>query len=288
MKHTLKKLLYPKGWVMLLLSVLCTAALVYIFIKGYDTHPVSCAVYALSAYTLTTVCIFMSKTVPDRYRKTKQLVYAHPLGNKYLTDISFKVRVSLYVSLTINIIYSVFKPISGIYYSSFWWGAAAVYYMVLSVMRFLLLRQMRKSGQDMLSEYKSYRICGILMAMLNLSLTGIVFQMVWQDKAYSYPEIIVIASAAYTFFNVAVSVKDIVKYRKYNSPVMSASKAISFAAALVSLLSLETAMLSRYGENKDFNRIMTACTGAGICIIILSVSIYMIINSCRRIKRLSD
>lgn len=284
MKKIFKKLLYPKGWVMVLLSVLCTAALVYIFIKGYDTHPVSCAVYALSAYTLTTVCIFMSKAVPERYRKTGQLIYEHPLGNKYLTDISFKVRVSLYISLTINIAYSVFKLISGIYYSSFWWGAVAVYYIVLSVMRFLLLRHMRKGGQDILSEYKSYRICGILMVLLNLSLTGIVFQMVWQDKAYTYPEIIVIASAAYTFFNVTVSIKDIVKYRKYKSPVMSASKAISFAAALVSLLSLETAMLAQYSVDKDFDRIMTACTGTGVCIIILTVSVYMIIKSCREIK----
>ena len=35
-------------------------------------------------------------------------------------------------------------------------------------------------------------------------------------------------------------------YRKYHSPVISAARKVSLAAALVSMLSLETAMLSQF------------------------------------------
>ena len=49
------------------------------------------------------------------------------------------------------------------------------------------------------------------MLILNLSLTGIVFMMVWQNKAYSYPGTLIFA-AAYTFYTVTISLIDIVKY----------------------------------------------------------------------------
>ena len=125
------------------------------------------------------------------------------------------------------------------------------------------------------------------MVLLNLSLTAIVIQMVWQNKAYSYPEIIIIAVATYTFYTVTVSIIDLVKYRKFKSPVMSAAKAIRFAAALVSLLTLETAMLVQYGDDELFRRLMTALTGAGVCIIVLGMSVYMVIRANKEIRVLT-
>ena len=47
------------------------------------------------------------------------------------------------------------------------------------------------------------------------------------------------------------SVVHVVRYRRYNSPVMSAAKRINLVAALVSMLSLETAMLARFGSRED-------------------------------------
>jgi len=237
-KNIIKKLLFIPGWIMLLLTFLSTVALIVVFVKGWEESTVAYVVYVLSAYTLTTVCIFLAETLPGHYKTLRQKFYEHPYGYKYMTDIGYKVRVSLYLALGINLLYSGFKLISGIIYSSFWWGAIAVYYIILSVIRFLLLKYMRneKSQQDIISEYRRYRLCGILMMLINLSLSGIVFQMVWQNKAYTYPEVIIIASATYTFYTVTVSVIDIVKYRKYESPVISASKAIRFAAAGISFI----------------------------------------------------
>ncbi len=285
-KAVVKKLIFLPGWVMVLLTIFSTAALVAVFVKGWEQTPAAYVVYALSAYTLTVVCIFFAKTLPRQYKNIKQKVYEHPYGNKYMTDIGYKVRISLYISLGINLVYSVFKLASGIFYSSFWWGAIAVYYIILSVIRFLLLRYMRSDNQHILFEWHRYRLCGILLMLLNLSLTGIVFQMVWQNKAYTYPEVIIIASAVYTFYTVTVSIMDIIKYRNYESPVISASKTIRFAAALVALLTLETAMLVQYGEDDAFRQIMTACTGAGVCLMVLGMSVYMIVRASKEIKKI--
>ena len=287
-KTICKKLLFLPIWLLMLLTIGCTAGLVAVFVRGLEEHPFAYVVYVLSFYTLTAVCVFFSKTLPGYYRKTKQKVYDNPLGNRYMTDTAFKVRISLYISLGINLLYSAFKLVAGVYYASFWWGAIAVYYMVLSLIRFLLLRYMNSNQKEanMLSEYRRYRLCGLLMILLNLSLSGIVFQMVRQNKTYTYPEIMIIAVATYTFYTVTASMIGMVKYRKFKSPVMSASKAIRFAAALVSLLTLETAMLVQYGDDEAFRGLMTALTGTGVCIVVLGMSVYMVIRANREIRQI--
>ena len=124
------------------------------------------------------------------------------------------------------------------------------------------------------------------MVLLNLALSGIVFQMVWQNRAYTYPEIILITIATYTFYTVTVSIIDLVKYRKFKSPILSASKAIRFAAALVSLLNLEAAMLAQYGDDEGFRRLMTALTGLCVCLIVLAISVIMVLQASRAIRDL--
>ena len=281
-----KKVFLLPGWLLMLLTVISAANLFAVFFRGWD-HPVfAYAAYVLSFYTLTVDCVFFSQTLPGYYHQAKQKVYGTSLGNRYMTDASFKVRVSLYNSLAINLLYSAFKLMAGISFSSVWWGAIAFYYMVLALIRFLLLRYMNsnQSRADLLAEYRRYRLCGILMVLLNLALSGIVFQMVWQNRAYTYPEIILITIATYTFYTVTVSIIDLVKYRKFKSPVISASKAIRFAAALVSVLTLETAMLAQYSDDEAFRRLMTALTGAGVCLIVLAISIIMVVRANREIQ----
>lgn len=283
-----KKLLFPPTWLIVILLIFSTASLITVFVKAWEETIISYIVYMLSAYTLTVLCVYLIKVLPKQYKAVKQAVYMNPLGKQYMTDANFRVTISLYISLLINLVYSALKLASGIIYSSLWLGAVAVYYILLSLLRFILLRYMKtgKGQRNILQEYKRYRLCGMIMLVLNLSLTGIVFQMVWQNKSYSYPGILIFVAATYTFYTVIVSIIDLIKYRKYKSPVLSAAKAIRFAAALVSLLSLETAMLVQFGDDENYRRLMTALTGSGVCIIVLGMSIYMLSKSNKEIKNL--
>lgn len=97
--------------------------------------------------------------------------------------------------------------------------------------------------------------------------------------------------ALYAFYNVITAVRDVVKYRKYKSPVMSAAKAIELAATLVSMLSLETAMLMQFdtGQNSSlFRRTMTAATGGFVCIFILAMAVFMILQATKKLNRLES
>ena len=285
-----KRLLFPSVWMLVLLSMLSTAALVWVFTQGMEEHPAAYAVYALSFYVLTADCVRLSRVIPKWHRGTMRRIRSNPVGERYLTNAAFRVRVSLYSSLMINAAYSIFKLIVGVVYGSLWWGAVAVYYILLALMRFVLLRYMQKSGENggILYEFRCYRLCGILMLILNLSLSAIAVQMVREGKGYAYPGVMIFAVAAYTFYTVTISIVDLIRYRKYKSPVISAAKAIRFAAALVSLRSMETAMLAQFGEDEAFRRLMTACTAAGVCTIVLGVSVYMIVRANREIGRLDE
>ena len=284
-KKICKKLLFPPAWLAVPLTLVSIGALIVVFLKDWEETPISYIVYALSAYTAAVACAFSVKALPEWCQRLKTAAYARPAGSRYMTDAAFRVQVSLLISLGITLAYSVLKLVSGIVYSSLWLVAVALYYILLSVLRSVLLYYMyaEKGERDILLEYKQYRLCGYIMLVLNLSLTGIVIQMVWKNQGFHYPGTLIFAVAAYTFYTVTVSVIDMVKYRKYKNPVLSAAKAIQFAAALVSLLSLETAMLAQFGGDESFRRWMTALTGAGVCAIVLGMSVSMISKANREI-----
>ncbi|MBQ4165296.1 MAG: hypothetical protein IJD85_03140, partial [Oscillospiraceae bacterium] len=74
------------------------------------------------------------------------------------------------------------------------------------------------------------------------------------------------------------------------SPVMSMAKIIRMAAALVSLLSVETAMFSQFGADMspENQRLMIALTGAGVSIVIVTMSVYSIVRNSREIKNIME
>ena len=94
--------------------------------------------------------------------------------------------------------------------------------------------------------------------------------------------------AAYTFYTLTMAVINMVRCRRYNSPVLSAAKAISLAAALVSMLSLETAMLNAFGgaDEAVFRRIMLAASGGVVCLAVLVMGLYMMARAVKELRRM--
>jgi len=136
-----------------------------------------------------------------------------------------------------------------------------------------------------------YRACGWIFLFMNLALALIVFFMVYWNRTFNHHEITTIAMAAYTFGSFALAVVNIVKYRKFNSPIYSASKAISLAAASVSILTLESTMLTTFGDGTmdAFTRkMMLGASGGAIIVFIVIMAIYMIVNSTKKLKLLKQ
>jgi hypothetical protein len=100
-----------------------------------------------------------------------------------------------------------------------------------------------------------------------------------------------IAMAAYTFTSLTTAIINVIKYRKYNSPVYSASKTISLAAALVSMLTLESTMLTTFGGDTMTaieQKWMLGATGGAISVLIVTTAVYMIVVGTKKLKQLKS
>lgn len=123
---------------------------------------------------------------------------------------------------------------------------------------------------------------------INLALSGAVLMMVYFDRGFQYQGILIYVITMYTFYITTTAIIDMVKYRKYKSPVMSITKVIKMASALFSMLFLETAMFAQFGTDtsQEVKRIMIMATGAAISVIVISMVVYMIVKTTKEIKQL--
>ena len=143
----------------------------------------------------------------------------------------------------------------------------------------------------MREELIKYRACGAVFLLMNLALALIVFFMVYWNRTFEHHMITAIAMAAYTFTAFTVAIVNIVKYRKYNSPVFSASKAISFAAACVSMLTLASTMLTTFGDGTMGSieqKIMLGSIGFAVSAVVVAMAITMIVQGTKKLKTLNS
>ncbi len=285
-KKILFKLLFPPLAFSLILFLLSMAFLAYVFMQENQESAISYIAYILSAYALTILCV----RIPAFVRKAKNFKSRNKYLSRYFGDVNVKIKLSLYLSLGINMVYALIQGYAGVVNHSVWFHSLAAYYLLLGIMRFLLLYYFRKyqPGKQIWSEWKRYRICGYGLLFMNIVLFSIVFYIVVQNQGFQKNPILTISMAAYTFYTFITAIVNVIRYRKYQSPVISASKVINLVAALVSMLSLETSMISAFGDSNqsEFRLTITAVSGFVVCVFVLAMSIYMIIHSTVKIKRL--
>lgn len=284
-----KALLFPHIAIMILLVPVATVLLVGSMVFIGTESPIAYISYVLAAYTLTVWCFKIPRII--KYFKTFK--DENKYARRWQDDVRLRVNVSLYGSLAWNALYGLFQLWLGFYHHTFWFYSLGAYYICLGVMRFFLARHTTRyaPGERMRDELVKYRACGIVFLPMNLALALIVFFMVYWNRTFEHHMITTIALAAYTFTSMAVAIINFVKYRKYNSPVFSAAKAISLAAALVSMLTLESTMLTTFSDGTMTaveQKWMLGATGGAISVLIIATAIYMIVVGTKKLKLLES
>ena len=296
-KQVLEKIFFLPPLLTVTFAILGYGFVILIFALEINIPAIEYASYVCSTYALIITITGYPHWIAF-VNAVKQHIREHPimqklrnttLGGRFFSDVRFRTEVSLYQGLLINLLYIAMKMFSGIYYRSVWFIALAIYYILLASMRVMLLRRgkRRTDRYPMEEEIRRYRLCGIILLIMNQALAGIVIFMVYQNRGFDYPGLLIYAMATYSFYSVITAVINIVKFRKHGSPVMSAAKAINLVAAMVSILSLETAMLAQFGgDDETFRAVMTGATGGGVCTIVIGMAIFMIWKSTRQMKEL--
>lgn len=280
-----KALLFPHIAIMVILLPIAAVFLVYSMVFLGTESVVAIISYVLAAYTLTVWCF----RIPYLIRFFKTFKDENKYAKIWRNDTRLRVNVSLYGTLIWNTAYAMLQLGMGFWHRTFWFCSLAGYYISLAVMRFFLVRHTsrHRPGEKMLEELRKYRACGIVFLVMNLALALMIFFMVYWNRTFHHHEITTIAMAAYTFTSLTLAIINTVKYRKYNSPVYSASKAISLASACVSMLTLESTMLTTFGDGTvDLagRRLFLGLSGGAISVLIIAMAVYMIVQGTKKIK----
>lgn len=157
----------------------------------------------------------------------------------------------------------------------------AVYYLVLGCLRAYLIVCYRRRDPEL--EHRCYHTTAWLLFLLNVPMGGMIVLMVRTNSGFSYPGYIIYLSALYTM---VTSIQNLVKFRKLGSPILSAAKVLNFIAAMMSILGLQTAMISRFSENgESYRKMMNAITGGFVYGIVILIAVIMLLCSRKTRKK---
>ena len=279
-----KGLLFPHP---LMVGLLLPAALVMMLVcvlRQGSEAPLTIASYVLSFYGLVLVCV----RVPEIIRLVQRFQQENRYYLLYKNDVQLRINISLYGTFAFNALYALFQLGLGLWHHSAWFYAMAGYYLLLAVMRLSLVRHTshHAAGEDSHTEWRKYRFCGWLLLVMNLALAIFTLYFVFRIRTFLHHEITTISMAAYTFTALTLAIINAVRYRKYGSPAYSAAKAISLVSATVSMLTLENAMLTTFGQDSSemFRQIILGASGAAVILVVQGIALYMIVNAHRKLK----
>ncbi len=293
MKKLLRKLLFPNRYV-ILIGALVSAALLPLTLTGIiSIKPIEYFAYALSAYSLTVLVIAIVYRKP--VKRAKELLRKNKYLSRYLDEIEVRGRIALYLGLLFNTAYGLIKIVSGLIYRSEWFITLGFYYLIMGGIKLWLsrdtlkLKDGKRSREWLSHALKSYRRCGVLMFLLNIAVTSVAGFMIRGGKYAVYPGFLIYANAAFAFYCIITSIINIVKFRRANNPVLSASKAVNLAGALVSIFALQTAMIPQFSEgDTEFRSTMNTITGGVVCASVFAIALFMVIRSNIQLKKLKE
>ena len=278
-----EKIFSPPFAVVVLLSIGCGAGLVWVFLNAMEQSIPACLLYALSAWSLTAFCV----KLPGAVRDGKLWLERHPKTARMLSDEELKFSLELYFEQFINFAYGIFKIVSGVVIGSAWIGADGIYNFTQALIQLFQILRRKKPGSIM-EQWRSYRFCGVLILLMHLTLTGIVFQMVNWGRVEEHGEIMVIATAAFTFYKIISSFVHVAKDRKHIHPIDSSVRMLELSQAIFSMFSLQGSLLHTFGTGESWEVWLNGVTGCAVCLMVAAMGVYMIRRGNREIRTLQE
>lgn len=288
-KKIAKSLLFPPIYCLAVLLPFSIGVMLDGMLRLGEDHPMTIASYVLAFYTVVIWCV----RVPELLRRFQAFKEKNRYTSRWLHDPRLRMNVTLVGNVLWNGAYGALQLGLGIYHRSAWFYSLAAYYVCLAMMRFFLVRHTlrHEPGKEQKQELRYYRTCGWILLLVNLALSGMMFHMIHENRVTRHHEITTITMAAYTFTTLTMAIVNLFRYRKWGSPVVLAARAISLAAACVSMLSLENTMLVTFndgGMTAQMRQVFLAVSGGGISGFIVVMAIYMIANANRKLKYLEN
>ena len=173
-------------------------------------------------------------------------------------------------SLILNIAFAIYHLVCGLITSSWWLLTLGTYYLVLSIVRFVVLYFRSK-------ERFVAKFTGWMLILLSMPLVGTVILSAVRDRGHKLHMIVMIAMATYAFTKITLATINLIKSRHNTSATLITLRNISFADAFVSIFALQRSMLVSFeGMTEAEIVIMNAALGSAVCLIVVLLGINLL------------
>lgn len=252
------------------------------------------AVYVLAAVILAYGIFLAVRLSPRMKAGIVARANRHAFTGNLISDYSYRTVAFSVFSFAVNAGYAIVHIVLAVLWRSVWYGALAGYYLLLSLMRggvLLCGRSAKKRAagdEEKLREdkWRIFRACGAALLVLEIALAVFVTQTVLFGRPQTPSLVMAIASAAYTFYRVILSVVQVFRVRKTGDPLLQSLRNINLSNALVSLFALQITLVAVNGSVDEDMRIMNIVTGFLVCALTIALGSYMIIRACRKLGQI--
>ena len=219
-----------------------------------------------------------------RLLKLEPVFSKFPVVRRLYKDTFFLAVMLVYPTAGLSFIYAIAYAFMGVTKLSPWHALLSVYYLVLSLMRVDVIRtdivmNGRRKKVDGRYIWKRYFDVGALLTVMALVLFAAVSLLARSEGGTRYTGYFIYAVAAYTFCKITAATVNLVKSWHSPTPLLSIIRRIGQADALLSVLSLQTALLAAFGTEDFDPAFWNGVTGCIVCLIILSLGVGMLLRA---------
>lgn len=247
--------------------------------------------YALAALTLFYSCYTLVIYARTMKTTVKNILKKNKFTEKLVYNYGFKTLLFSSWSFLVNVAFAVTNLVGAIRYRLVWYAAISAYYFTLILFRggiLYLNARVAKTCKNTPEEYlrRKWRIHlfgGIVLALTALAMSVAVTEMMLSRRPLAKGEIMTIATAAFTFYKISMSIYNVLKARRLGDPVLRALRSINFSDACMSLVSLTVLMLSTFGEGISLLP-LKAAVGFSACGVIVALSVKMIVTASKNLR----
>ena len=187
------------------------------------------------------------------------------------------------LSIWINVIMALIKFVISIYAMSSFMLMNALISVGICLAHFFVAKGFR-AGNDETVQFHYYRIIGYVLLIFSIAYTAFFSASSVMDVQFaSYSLILSLVIALFSFVELVLSIRGIVKERKTQNPLFKAVNLINLVTAFTSLVLTQVALMS-LAENWDFTNLYHGYAGMlfGSCSVM--VGIYMLAH-IRKLKK---
>ena len=292
-----KKILNPPTWakvlsfIITLLSATRSLVMVGLGLENGTLAIIAYIFFGIAGVSLTYSVYLIIPFFPKMKSGIITWMEKHEFTHLLLRNFGFRTVIFAIGSFLMSLLFSGFNAYMGIKNRSIWYGALAAFYIALAFLRGGVLayhksRIGKKTQNDEYVKAKVYRNSGIITLILNIALSSAIAQMIFSDAHFTYMGLTIFVYAAYAFYKITISIIALIKAHKQTDLTVRAIRNINLVDALVSILALQTALLTRFSEGEINISIFNTFTGIVVSLLSVGIGIYMIISANKNIKEI--